>query len=95
MSAGLGRFHQNAEIPVNPRRISMGEGALAVLAINEAAIFEVTQCEPDCNTTDIKSPTKLVLARNGEGGWFVPVKNFFRDSSDKAGSGGRRTLGSH
>ena len=80
---------------MNPGRASVGKGALAVLAIDEAAIFQVTQSEPDCNTADIKPAAKLMLARDGERCWIIPAKNFLREGSNQAGSGGGRALWMH
>ncbi len=43
MLGGLGRFHQDAEIAMDAGRASVGKSALAMLAIDEAAIFQVAQ----------------------------------------------------
>jgi len=72
---------------MDPRRAAIGKSSLPMLAVNEAAILEVTQRKPDCNTTDTKSSTKLVFAGDGKGGLLVPGKNFFGYRGDKTGSG--------
>ena len=58
------------------------KSALSVLAINEAAILEIAQREPYCDTADIETTTKLMLARDGKRGGIIPAKNLLCYGSD-------------
>jgi len=73
---------------MNARRIAIRERSLAVLAINEAAIFEIAKSKTDCNTADVKLPAKLVLAGNWERRLFVFVQYFLSDRVYKPGPSG-------
>ena len=70
----------------------MSKRALTVLAINQAAIFQVAQGEPNCNTADVEAPAELMFTRNSERTLFASSEDFFRNGSYKACTGGRRTL---
>ncbi len=63
-----------------PRAPSVRKCAFPVLAINQASILQVTECETDGNSTDIESPTELMLARNWKGTLLGVVENFFGKS---------------
>jgi hypothetical protein len=69
-------------VPVSPRGASGGEGSFSVLAINQSAIFQVSQSEPDRDSTNIESPTEPMFAREGERLCFLAVENFPGESHD-------------
>ena len=77
---------------MHPRGPPVGESSLAMFAIDETAIFEIAEREPNCNTTDVKAPTELMFARDGKRCLLVLTQDFLRNRSDKAGSGSGRTL---
>jgi hypothetical protein len=74
----MGGFHQDPEVTMDPRGVAVRKSALSVLAINQAAIFQVTQCKPNCNTADIKPATKLMFAGNWKGNSVIPLEDFLR-----------------
>jgi hypothetical protein len=60
----------------------MGKSSLAVLAVDQSAIFEIAERQPNCNTTDVKATAELVLTRYGERGGIIPAKNLLCYCSD-------------
>jgi len=65
----------------------MGKSALAMFAEDKTAIFEVTQSQSDCNTTDIKAAAELMFAGDGERGLLVAAEDFLRHGGNQLGPG--------
>ena len=80
---------------MDAREPAVGERALAMLAVNKPAIFEVAESEADCNTADAKSAAELMFARDRESNLVVSTEYLFCESGDKPGAGGGQALGGH
>lgn len=44
----------------------MSKSTLTMFTINETPIFQVSECEPDCNTADFEAPAQLMFTGNGK-----------------------------
>ena len=67
---------------MDARAASVRKSAFSVLAVDQAAIFDIAQRQPDCDTADIEPTTKLMLARDGKRGGIIPAKNLLCYGSD-------------
>ena len=68
---------------------AVGEGALAVLAEDQPAVFQVAKGEPDGYAADLESPAELMLAGDGKGVSLRPAEDFLGQSRHKSCTGSR------
>ncbi len=66
------------------RPASVRKCAFSVLTINQPAVLEVTQRQPNCDTTDIETAAELVLAGDGKRGCIIAAEYFLCYCGDKA-----------
>jgi hypothetical protein len=87
MLGRLTRFHEDAEITVSPCGTTVSKCPFPMFAINEAAVLQITERKPNCNTAYAESAAELMFARDGEGRLFVALKNLVSYGGDEPGSG--------
>jgi hypothetical protein len=68
------------------RGTAVGEGALAMLAENEAAIFEIAQGQANGYAADLKTTTELVLTRDRKRVRFRTAEDFLGEGGDETGT---------